>query len=142
MTLTNATVPNNLDFHLRNIISGFMGQTVNHIKVTKVLDDNGLVISESQTESDLIAIISSVNTDVVNENLGVVQYGDLLMYSMSDDDVLVGEQVSDNSVRFDMIEYQGVLYTVSQRLKVAYDPGTPDVAVVDKLILRKIAYEA
>lgn len=141
MALTNAKVLNNLDFHMRNIISNFMGQTVNHIKATKTLDDNGLITDESSVEADIIVMIGTVNADVVNENIGIVQYGDLLMYAMSDEGVLVGDQTTDNTVRYDRIEYQSVLYSVTQKLKTAYDAGVPDTAVVDKLVLRKIAYQ-
>jgi hypothetical protein len=121
-----------------DILNTYLGQACTHIKVTKVLDPNGNVIDESQTETTIYAAISPVSKDVVLESAGVLQYGDLTFYALNDAGVIVGTQTSATGVRYDMIEYKSVMYTVVQQSKTAYDDG---VAVVSRYVLRKVAYE-
>jgi len=120
------------------MLNEYLGKECIHIKATKTLDLNGGIISESQTETTIYAAISPVSAKAVDESAGTIQYGDLVFYALSEEGVIVGTQTSTTETRYDMIEYEGVMYTVVQKSKTAYDAG---VAVVSKYILRKVAYE-
>ena len=137
-----ATHPASVSMDLYNIwtdiLNTYLGQECTHIKATKTLDPNGNVISEAQTETVVYAAVSPVSVEAVNESAGTLQYGDLIFFALDDAGILVGTQTDADESRYDMIEYEGVMYTVNQHDTTAYDNG---VAVVSRYILRKVAYE-
>lgn len=133
-----AEIPLNLKYHWERILNKYMGKECTHIKVTKTLDPNGGVIDESQTETTIYGAISPVSEDAVRESVGTLQYGDLVAYYLSEEEVLVGTQTGASEARYDLISYEGILYYVEKRTKIGYDDGT---AVVSKYILRKVANE-
>ena len=122
--------------HFTQILVGYEGKTCNHIQVTKNLDLNGNVIDQSQTETTIYGSISNVHEKAVVESLGTLKYGDLTALFLSEDGVIMGEQITENSVRFDLIEYQDRLYTVENRTHEVFDGG---VSVMEKFTLRKLA---
>lgn len=137
-TTAPATVPKGIKTHWEQILREYEAKTCTHIQITKTTDSNGLVIDESQTESTIYGIISAINEDAIDKSMGILQYGDLVAHFMSDIDVIVGEQVTETSIRLDHIKHEGVLYTVNQRTTMVYDAG---VSILSKFILRKVAYE-
>lgn len=124
--------------HWSLILNNYIGRACNHVKVTKVLDPNGNVIDESQVETTIYGAISPVGVEAIQNSAGVLQVGDLTAYFLNDAGVVTGTQVNSTSVRYDMIEYGGVMYTVMQHSKTAHDDG---VAVVCRYVLRKVAFE-
>lgn len=138
MATAPATVPKGIKTHWEQILREYEAKTCTHIQITKTTDSNGLVIDEAQTESTIYGIISAINGDAVNESAGLLQYGDVTAHFMSDVGVIVGEQITETSIRLDYIEHEGVLYTVNQRTTTVYDAG---VSILSKFILRKVAYE-
>ena len=133
-----AANPLDLYTHMSRILNNYLGQACNHIEKTKTLDPNGLVISDFFDEKTIYGAISPVSKDAVLESPGVYHFGDLIAYFLAEDDVMVGENFGQNESRYDIIEYEDTMYTVSKKLKTAYDAGE---AVVCKYVLRKIADE-
>lgn len=133
-----ATIPLNLKYHWTNIINKYKGRECTHTKITKITDPNGQIIDESETNTTIYGVISPVQQKTINESAGLIQSGDLIAYFLDDEGVIVGEQVTDDSIRFDYIKYEGILYVVNQLQITAYDDG---VAIVSSYILRKVAFE-
>lgn len=134
----SATVAMDLYNIWTDILNNYLGQEVTHIQITKTLDPNGGVIDEFQNDSTIYGAISPVSGDAIRESVGTIQIGDLVAYFLSEEDVIVGTQTGASEARYDMISYEGILYYVEKRMKIAYDGG---VAVVAKYILRKVANE-
>ena len=134
----SGTVPLELYKHISLILNEYLGKECNHVKKTKTLDPNGGVISDTVVETTIYGAISPVSEDAVQESAGTFQYGDLVAYFLSEDGVLVGSQVEQDESRYDLIEYEGAMYSVSKKLKTAYDDGE---AVVCKYVLRLVSDE-
>ena len=131
---------NSLDLynHWSRILNNYIGKACNHIKATKSIDPNGNVINESQTETTIYGAVSPVSEDTVLKSAGDIQFGDLTAYFLDEEGVLVGTQSTASSTRYDMIEYEGLMYTVVNKRATVYDD---EVAVVSKYSLRKVADE-
>ena len=130
--------PLNLYAHWSRILNLYIGRSCNHIKATKTIDPNGNVIDESQTETTIYGAVSPVSMDAVTKSAGLIQLGDLIALFLDDAGVLVGTQTSAGSTRYDMIEYEDIMYTVVNKRTTAYDSGVP---VISKYVLRKVADE-
>jgi len=136
VTTAPATIPKQIKLHWEQILREYESKTCIHVQITKTTDSAGHIISESSAESTIYGIISTVNEDTVHESMGLIKFGDLTARFMCDVGVIVGEQITDSSIRLDHIEHEGILYTVNQRMSTIYDNET---AVISKYILRKVA---
>ena len=138
MATAPATVTKGIKLHWEQILREYEAKTCTHIQITKETDSQGHIINESSTETTVYGIISTVNEDMIQTSAGLLQFGDLTARFMSDVDVIVGEQVTDTTIRLDNVEHEGILYTVNQRVSTVWDNET---AVMSKYVLRKVAYE-
>lgn len=138
MSTAPATVTKGIKTHWEQILREYEGKTCTHIQIVKTTDSNGLVISETETESTIYGIISAVNENAVQESAGLLQYGDVTAHFMNDVDVIVGEEVTETLIRLDHIKHEGVVYSVNQRVQTVFDG---EVAILSKYVLRKIAFE-
>ena len=134
----SASTPLDLYNHLSQIINGYFGKECTHTKISKTLDLNGNVIDESETTTTIYGAVSPVKAEAVLESAGAMIFGDLVAYFLSEEGVLVGTQTNSTEARYDTITYEGNVYTVENKRATAYDAG---VAVVDKFVLRKVAFQ-
>lgn len=121
-----------------DILNTYLGKSCVHTKISKTLDLNGNVIDESETSTTIYGAVSPVKAEAVLESAGAMIFGDLVAYFMTEEGVLVGTQTNSTEARHDTITYEGNVYTVENKRATAYDAG---VAVVDKFVLRKVAFQ-
>jgi len=120
--------------HWSLIINEYLGKACVHTEVTRTLDLNGDVISETEDETVIYGAISPVSEDAVHEDIGVVHRGDLIAYFLVEDGVKDGEMFGQYNI-IHLITYNDIIYDVNKRVVTAYDDGA---AVVSKYLLRKI----
>ena len=128
------------------ILEDWGGKPVTHIKVTESIDEQGNTISiEEDSGTTLYGIVSVASYQEKYYPVGSLATGDLtafFLYNDNDNDVIKSKQVTANTMRHDLIVYQGVRYNVEQISEIAYDVQMASVdwsPIFARYQLRKIS---
>lgn len=104
-----------------------IGCDLSYIEIVKTLDDMGAVIGIDETQITIRGIITPASTKTDMTPIGTCQAGDLIMYILSDVDVIESDQTTPYSTTGGYIDFDSIRYKIL-KIDTAFDCGI--VAIV------------
>lgn len=126
----------NMTSHFQQIMDRWEGKDVTHVQIIETMDDNGQIIDQSETTTEIIGIIAPIGLDDVHHAMGILEPEDMYGFFWQSAGIKAAHRVSSTQMRHDHIIYKGTEYNVDRIVQSAYDL---DVAVFDQVLLRKVA---
>jgi hypothetical protein len=126
----------NMTSHFQQIIDRWEGKECTHVQITETLDDNGQIIDQSETTTEIIGIIAPIGLDDIHHAMGILEPEDMYGFFWHSAGIKAAYRVSGTQMRHDHIIYAGTEYNVDRIMETAYDL---DIPVFDQFLLRLVA---
>ena len=126
--MTKARIKFGLVDKFQQVLNDWAGREAVHIISIETIDDQGNMIDQTETESDIIALIGNPSTNTNMQPPGTFQSGDLCMYSKVADDIMAFSQLTESTTRQDRLRYEGGTYRL-ELIDTMYDVDEESIRV-------------